>query len=217
VQTETPAKNATRDQLAQNQGPDTLQLSGKQSEAVVRAKPTLAQDSSGFAAGGSQKDGSVQKSAALRWTISASGALQRSLDGGKSWLEVNLAADSSVKSNLVGQSQSEMVMVMPAQPRSAKKTDAAPAPAPPVPVIFRALSVSSNAAEVWAGGAAGLLYHTMDGGDLWVRVVPSEAGVALTGDIVRIEFSDARNGTVTTSNASIWTTNDNGQTWHKQQ
>jgi Photosynthesis system II assembly factor YCF48 len=215
VQTETVAENATRE-LARNQSSDTLQLSGRQTEAVVRAKPTLAQPAPGIAAPGLQKDSTVQNSPAPRWTISASGALQGSLDGGKTWLSVNLAADSYANSNLMAHSQSEMATVMPAQTRSAKRAGAKSAPAPPVPVIFRALSVSSNAAEVWAGGAAGVLYHTMDGGDLWVRVVPSDGGVALSGDIVSIEFPDTRNGTVTTLNATVWTTNDNGQSWHKQ-
>jgi len=100
--------------------------------------------------------------------------------------------------------------------RAETKADAKSAPAPPAPVIFRALAISSNASEVWAGGSAGVLYHTMDGGNLWVRVVPSDTGIALTGDIVSIQFSDPRNGTVTTSNAAAWTTKDDGQTWHKQ-
>jgi photosystem II stability/assembly factor-like uncharacterized protein len=83
--------------------------------------------------------------------------------------------------------------------------------------IFRAVSVSSNAAEVWAGGSGGALYHTIDGGDRWARVVPSQAGVLLAGDIIAIQFSDPRNGIVTTSTAEVWTTVDTGQTWHKQQ
>ena len=85
-----------------------------------------------------------------------------------------------------------------------------------MPRIFRALSVSSNAAEVWAGGSGGALYHTVDGGNRWARVVPSVGGVFLTGDITSIQFYDPRNGTVTTSNAEVWTTPDDGQTWRKQ-
>jgi hypothetical protein len=218
VQTETTAQNATQDQLAQNQVPEKLQSSGKQTEAVVRAKPTSPQVN-GMAESADLSNFATVKNPAPRWTISANGALQRSLDGGKTWLDVNLAADSSMNSNLVGQSSSQ-VQVMAAkssQSRTVTKADAKSAPAlpAPVPVVFRALAVSSNAAEVWAGGSAGVLYHTMDGGNLWLRVVPSDAGIALTGDIVRIQFSDTSNGTVTTSN-SAWTTNDDGQSWHKQ-
>ena len=76
--------------------------------------------------------------------------------------------------------------------------------------------MSSDAAEIWAGGSGGALYHTLDGGDLWVRVLPSAAGIDLTGDIVGIQFSDPRNGTVTTSNAEVWATSDDGQSWRKQ-
>ena len=88
--------------------------------------------------------------------------------------------------------------------------------APVSQMIFRALSVSSNGAEVWAGGSGGALYHSMDGGNRWTRVVPAAAGIFLTGDITSIQFNDPRNGTVTTSNAEAWTTLNAGQTWRKQ-
>jgi photosystem II stability/assembly factor-like uncharacterized protein len=83
--------------------------------------------------------------------------------------------------------------------------------------IFHALSVSDNPSEVWAGGSGAALYHTVDAGNRWTRVMPSAAGIVLTGDIIRIQFSDARSGTVTTSTSEVWTTSDDGQTWHKQQ
>jgi photosystem II stability/assembly factor-like uncharacterized protein len=60
------------------------------------------------------------------------------------------------------------------------------------------------------------LYHTLDGGNHWVRVLPSASGVALSGDIVSIQFSEAGNGRITTSTTEVWTTHDAGQTWHKQ-
>jgi hypothetical protein len=216
VQTETAAQNATQDQLVRNQAAEKLQSSGEQSEAVVRAKPTLPQVN-GMAESADLSNYATVKSPAPRWTIAANGALQRSLDGGKTWIDVNLAADGSMSFNLVSQSKSELMVTKNSRARTETKADAKSAPAPPAPVIFRALAISSNASEVWAGGSAGVLYHTMDGGNLWVRVVPSDAGITLTGDIVSIQFSDPRNGTVTTSNAAAWTTSDDGQTWHKQQ
>ncbi len=126
-----------------------------------------------------------------RWTISASGTLQRSLDGGKTWLDVDVASDSA----------------------SANLAEVQPSPAPRT--VFRAVSVSSNADEVWAGGSGGFLYHTIDAGNRWTRVVPSDGGVLLAGDVVSIQFSDPLNGSVTTSRGEVWTTVDAGQTWHK--
>ena len=41
-------------------------------------------------------------------------------------------------------------------------------------IIFRALSVSTNASEVWAGGSDATLYHTTDAGNGWLRVFPSD-------------------------------------------
>jgi len=87
---------------------------------------------------------------------------------------------------------------------------------PAAPTVFRALCVSSDAAEVWAGGSSRALYHSTDGGNRWTSVVPSTVGATLTGDVLSIQFSDPRNLTVTTSTAELWTTPDDGQTWHKQ-
>jgi hypothetical protein len=239
IATETTGQNQIQDQVAQN---EPAEPSADQS-AVVRAKPTSAPGAPvSMTPAPMLHSPSLMKSPATpRWTISANGTLQRSLDGGQTWLDVNLAA-GSMSSNPAPRAQNEVVTT---EARSAARTvtetnaetktekkldadakarsDAPPAaksanagPAASAPTVFRALSVSSNAGEVWAGGSAGALYHTLDGGNVWVRVVPSAAGVALTGDVVSIQFSDPRNGTVATSNAEIWTTNDDGQTWQKR-
>jgi hypothetical protein len=226
------AQNQFHGDVIQNQAADQAQPLNGRTEAVVRAKTSSAPAP---AVPGLMKG-------LPRWTISSAGTLQRSLDGGQTWQDVNLTVDTSTSLNLVGRSMPEMVTVesrsqaktvtgletttdMKSKKKSsgsptakspeAKSADAGPASA--APTIFRALSVSSNAAEVWAGGSGGALYHTVDGGNLWLRVVPSAAGVILTGDVVGIQFADPRNGTIATSNAEIWTTNDDGQTWHKHQ
>jgi photosystem II stability/assembly factor-like uncharacterized protein len=80
--------------------------------------------------------------------------------------------------------------------------------------IFRA--VSAAGLEVWAGGSAGVLYHSVNGGEQWTRVVPSVSGTLLTGDVIAIAFSDPQHGQLTTSTQELWTTFDAGQTWQKR-
>jgi Photosynthesis system II assembly factor YCF48/Putative zinc-finger len=197
--TQTTPQNQIQDQLVQNDAsgpPSSADRVGKAKSAspqllpmapapLLHAEPAL-----------------TKSAAAPRWTISSSGALQRSFDGGNTWLDVDVAASekkAAAKSMARSSAMATTISALAAHP------------------VFRAVSVSSNAAEVWAGGSGGALYHTMDAGNRWVRVVPSQAGVLLAGDIIAIQFSDPRNGIVTTSTAEVWTTVDAGQNWHKQQ
>jgi photosystem II stability/assembly factor-like uncharacterized protein len=89
----------------------------------------------------------------------------------------------------------------------------AAAPVGSIP-IFRAVSAAGP--EVWAGGSAGVLYHSVDGGQQWTRVVPAASGIPLTGDIISIAFPDPQHGQITTSAQEFWFTIDGGQTWQKR-
>jgi len=222
---ETLAQSQIQDQLIQNK---VAEQSPAYANRVDKAKPALPQGSPAMAPAPSLRtDPSLLKGPpAPRWTISAGGGLQRSFDGGKTWLDVNVVADDSA---LDRREKTQMTTPEAQADATAEARPAAQAEGKKqadfktkqsvlvVPAIFRALSVSSNAAEVWAGGSSGALYHTVDAGNSWARVLPSAVGLVLTGDILIIQFSDPRNGTITTSTSEIWTTPDDGQTWQKQQ
>jgi Photosynthesis system II assembly factor YCF48/Putative zinc-finger len=78
-------------------------------------------------------------------------------------------------------------------------------------VVFRALT--ANDYDIWVGGAAGVLYHSSDGGEHWTQIKPTADGRSLTSDIITLEFSDASHGKLTTSNQETWITSDAGETW----
>ena len=132
-----------------------------------------------------------------RWSISAEGGLQRSFDGGKTWVEVNpeQVGSSAGKAHSFAMKKKAAVQGNPH-------------------AVFRA--VSAAGAEVWAGGSAAMLYHSTDSGLHWARVVPAESGAALSGDITSVEFSDPQHGRIATSAGEVWITADDGKTWHRQ-
>jgi hypothetical protein len=132
---------------------------------------------------------------ALRWTISVTGTLQRSFDGGTTWQDVSVAPNDSMNANLT------------------MKAKVAKEKAATGGAVFRA--VCATGMEVWAGGSGGVLYHTVDAGNSWARVVPSFEGIVLGGDIVSIQFPDPQHGQISTSTSELWTTADSGQSWRK--
>jgi photosystem II stability/assembly factor-like uncharacterized protein len=80
--------------------------------------------------------------------------------------------------------------------------------------VFRVLWVSGS--NVWAGGNAGILYHSADSGLNWTRVEPVYGEQKLESDIKHIDFSDSLNGTLTASHGEIWHTSDGGLTWQRK-
>lgn len=78
------------------------------------------------------------------------------------------------------------------------------------------LSVVTNGSEVWAGGTAGAILHSSDGGDSWTRLSLFGGGFALTGDVTSIQFSDPQHGTIATSTGELWMTADSGKNWRRQ-
>ncbi len=157
---------------------------------VVKAKPAVAAPSSPGAqampappAMPLQTSPSLMMRASPRWSITATGGLQRSFDAGKTWEDVSISVTN------------EQIQAKP---------------------VLRV--VAAVGPEVWVGGSAAVLYHSIDSGNRWLQVFPSSEGrITPTGDISRIEFSDPQNGKVATSTGEIWITADGGLTWQKLQ
>jgi len=144
-----------------------------------------------------------------RWNIGSTGSLQRSLDQGKTWQDVEIRASIAPESSLTG------FVIMPETPLAkADNADKKDSKQPAASVVFRA--VSAFGFEVWAAGSNGVLYHSTDAGQHWTRVAPSFGGASLTGDIVSVEFSETQHGKITTSTGEVWVTSDNGQNWQRQ-
>ncbi len=187
------ARDQVSDQLVEKQKELPSQDDSSKSLSVLDAKDLAAAQGASGAQHGSP-----------RWGISADGALQRSFDAGKTWVDVN------VNSGLVSGASNMAVTAESTrgQENRKKKVEVQPSP------VFRA--VSAVGADVWAGGSAAMLYHSADSGAHWARVLPSSSGTMLTGDITSIAFSDPQHGRIATSAGEVWITADDGQTWHGQ-
>ena len=188
------AKAQASDQLDEKQKELPSQSDSSKSLSVLKGKNVAAAKS----ASGTRR--------IPRWSISADGALQRSLDDGKTWLDVNV--NSELPS---GASKMAVTAESTNGPEDRKKKVEAQ---PSLSLVFRA--VSAQGAEVWAGGSAAMLYHSADYGAHWTRVLPFSSGAALTGDITSVEFSDPQHGRIKTFAGEVWITADDGQSWRRQ-
>ena len=144
--------------------------------------------------------------ALVQWTINASGTLQRSFDRGKTWQDVDVNASSAAK-----ESASFEIATKNAPAKDSKMDKMV---AQKASMIFRAVATAGT--EVWAGGSGSALYHSVDGGSRWGRVLPSSAGSVLSGDIVGIDVVEVSHCRVVTSTSEIWMTGDGGVSWEKQ-
>ena len=188
-------------------------IEGGQGQTVERAKDAdgVAFSRSAKVPSGGMSSASATSAFAMAppnasWTIIA-GGLQRSFDQGKTWQDVNVNAVPAAGMDYAYTPQKA------AGKAAADKSGVAGKPAANPPV-FRA--VVANRADVWAGGSNGLLYHSVDSGAHWVRVLPFSGITVLTGDVVSLDFPDALHGKIVTSTQEVWLTSDGGQTWQKQ-
>ena len=149
-----------------------------------------------------------------RWAINSSGGLQRSFDQGNTWQDINVGGTPGY--NPAASASVEIAAAVPSRAKAVAKEENADKAAKKdiAPFTFRA--VAANGIDVWAGGSGGLLYHSVDAGTHWTRVVPSSSGTTLTGDIVSLQFADAEHGKVSTSSSETWTTDDGGLSWQRQ-
>jgi photosystem II stability/assembly factor-like uncharacterized protein len=77
-------------------------------------------------------------------------------------------------------------------------------------------SVAANGSDVWAGGAGGDLYHSIDAGATWARIAINVEGNTMTETIAAIQLHDSQHLTVITTSGSAWVSEDRGQHWQKQ-
>ena len=169
----------------------TAQTSGASAEKVMAAPAAM----------NLARAVAVNSASVVTWSISSSGALQRSFDQGGTWQSVNVnsRADNDAQASFGGPTKQKAGDAL-------KKDAQSPS--------FRA--VASNGPDVWAGASGGILYHSSDAGTHWLRVVPSNSGASLTGDILSLEFPDTQHGRVVTAAPEVWITADGGHTWQKQ-
>jgi len=200
-------------ETAQNQ-PGAAQSYAYDEPALRKAKPaeTPQAASAGAVIAAQVNPGAPMQLAAMppaaRWTISSTGALQRSFDQGRTWEDVNVIASAAPSAQLIArEARADASSAVQASKKSMKQNALNP-------LTFRV--VTANGPDVWAGASQGMLYHSANNGNQWIRVVPSTAGAILTGDIVALDFPDPQHGTITTSTPEVWATSDAGQTWQKQ-
>ncbi|HYU47007.1 MAG TPA: zf-HC2 domain-containing protein [Terriglobales bacterium] len=78
------------------------------------------------------------------------------------------------------------------------------------------LCYAAGGNDIWAGGKAGDLFHSANGGLTWNQVHPSAQEQILSDDVTRIDIYGPSQIALFTSNNQSWNTADSGKTWEKK-
>lgn len=82
------------------------------------------------------------------------------------------------------------------------------------------LCYTSRGQEVWAGGQAGTLLHSVDNGATWSAVAVAVGGQQLSSDVTRLDIRLTLRPTVeivlSTDTHETWSSMDGGKTWEKK-
>jgi Putative zinc-finger len=82
------------------------------------------------------------------------------------------------------------------------------------------LCYASHVPDLWTGGQAATLFHSVDNGVTWLQVQPSSNGHLLSSDITRIDLREMEGGPaqilVSTNSNEVWSSGDGGKTWQKK-
>lgn len=75
--------------------------------------------------------------------------------------------------------------------------------------------IAADGMEVWAGGSNGALFHSRDGGSVWVRVAIGDGVRNLTGTIVAIRQPLPSEIVLETEAGEEWLSDDGGLRWRR--
>jgi photosystem II stability/assembly factor-like uncharacterized protein len=78
------------------------------------------------------------------------------------------------------------------------------------------LCYAAGGNDIWAGGKAGSLFHSANGGVTWDQVHPSSQEQTLADDVTHIDIYSPSQLVLSTSSHQSWSTADGGKTWAKK-
>ncbi|CAG0952871.1 Ycf48-like protein [Phycisphaerales bacterium] len=156
------------------------------------------------------------------WVVGANGLTFKTIDGGISWQLMNSGCGDEITDIQFADDQNGLAVThfgfVFTTHNGGQRWDVARLKV--TGVLFgrdeglgAAFALDAN--DWWAGGAGGVLFHTLDGGEFWTSMgYPNQPWGS--SEITAIHFSDQFNGFVGTNAAgssSFWRTYDGGFTW----